>query len=65
MEDKTYIEWIEEARRKIDLVRTNPSASDTECLLANSLNSIIEALDVIYENADKAFSNTVYSNIYR
>ena len=26
---------------------------------------IIEALDVIYEKADKAFSNSVYSNIYR
>ena len=45
MEDKTYIEWIEEARRKIDLVKTNPSASDTECLLANSLSDVIKAFE--------------------
>lgn len=45
MEDKTYIEWIEEARRNIDLVRTNPSASDTECLLANSLSDVIKAFE--------------------
>ena len=65
MENKTYSELIKDARRKVDLVKTSPSASGTELLLADSLTSIIEALDVIYEKADKAFSNTVYSNIYR
>ena len=65
MGNKTYSELIKNARRKVDLVKTSPSASGTEHLLADSLTSIIEALDVIYEKADKAFSNTVYSNIYR
>ena len=65
MENKTYSELIKDARRKVDLVKTSPSASGTELLLADSLSSIIDALDVIYEKADKAFSNTVYSNIYR
>ena len=65
MGNKTYSELIKDARRKVDLVKTSPSASGTELLLADSLTSIIEALDVIYEKADKAFSNTVYSNIYR
>ena len=65
MGNKTYSELIKDARRKVDLVKTSPSASGTELLLADSLTSIIEALDVIYEKADKAFSNSVYSNIYR
>ena len=65
MGNKTYSELIKDARRKVDLVKTSPSASGTELLLADSLTSIIEALDVIYEKADKAFSNTVYSNICR
>ena len=65
MGNKTYSELIKDARRKVDLVKTSPSASGTELLLADSLTSIIDALDVIYEKADKAFSNTVYSNIYR
>ena len=65
MGNKTYSELIKDARRKVDLVKTSPSASGTELLLADSLSSIIDALDVIYEKADKAFSNTVYSNIYR
>ena len=65
MGNKTYSELIKDARRKVDLVKTSPAASGTELLLADSLTSIIEALDVIYEKADKAFSNTVYSNIYR
>ena len=65
MENKTYSELIKDARRKLDFAKESPSASGTEHLLADSLNSIIEALDVIYEKADKAFSNTVYSNIYR
>ena len=65
MENKTYSELIKDARRKVDLVKTSPSASGTELLLADSLTSIIDALDVIYEKADKAFSNSVYSNIYR
>ena len=65
MENKTYSELIKDARRKVDLVKTSPSASGTELLLADSLTSIIEALDVIYEKADKAFSNSIYSNIYR
>ena len=63
MGNKTYSELIKDARRKVDLVKTSPSASGTELLLADSLTSIIEALDVIYEKADKAFSNTVYSDI--
>ena len=65
MENKTYSELIKDARRKVDLVKTSPSASGTELLLADSLTSIIEALDVIYEKADKAISDTAYSNIYR
>ena len=65
MENKTYAELIKDARRKLDFAKESPSASGTERLLADSLTSIIEALDVIYEKADKAFSNTVYSNIYR
>ena len=65
MGNKTYSELIKDARRKVDLVKTSPSASGTELLLADSLSSIIDALDVIYEKADKAFSNSVYSNIYR
>ena len=65
MENKTYSELIEDARRKVAFAKESPSASGTERLLADSLTSIIEALDVIYEKADKAFSNSVYSNIYR
>ena len=65
MENKTYSELIKDARRKLDFAKENLSASGNERLLADSLTSIIEALDVIYEKADKAFSNSVYSNIYR
>ena len=65
MENKTYSELIKDARRKLYFAKENPSASGTERLLADSITSIIEALDVIYEKADKAFSNSVYSNIYR
>ena len=65
MKNKTYSELIKDARRKLDLVKKSPSACGTERLLADSLTSIIEAIDVINEKADKAFSNTVYSNIYR
>ena len=63
--EKTYYELIKDARRKVDLVTTSPSSSDTELLLADSLSSLIEALVVINKKADKAISNTVYSNIYR
>ena len=67
MEEKVNIAAIlnDKPRRKLDFAKESPSASGTERLLADSLTSIIEALDVIYEKADKAFSNTVYSNIYR
>lgn len=65
MKNKTYSELIKDARRKVDLVKTSPSASNTELFLADSLTSIIEALDVINEKADKAISDTAYSNIYR
>ena len=65
MENKTYSELIKDARRKLDFAKGIPSASGTERLLADSLNSIIEALDVIYEKADKAISDAAYSNIYR
>ena len=65
MENKTYSELIKDARRKLDFAKENPSASGTEHLLADSLTSIIEALDVINKKADKAISDTAYSNIYR
>ena len=65
MENKTYSELIKDARRNLDFAKEIPSASGTERLLADSLTNIIDALDVIYEKADKAFSNSVYSNIYR
>ena len=65
MENKTYSELIKDARRKLDFAKESSSASGTERLLADSLTSIIEALDVIYEKADKAISDTAYSNIYR
>ena len=65
MENKTYSELIKDARRNLDFAKEITSASDNERLLADSLTSIIEALDVIYEKTDKAFSNSVYSNIYR
>ncbi len=45
MEEVTYVEWIEDARRKIGLVKTNPSASDTERLLADSLSNVIKAFE--------------------
>lgn len=45
MEDRTYVEWIEDARQKIGLVKTNPSASDTEHLLADSLSNVIKAFE--------------------
>ena len=63
--EKTYSELIENARRKVAWAKASPFASGTEHLLADSLASIIEALDVINENADKAISNTAYSNVYR
>ena len=47
MENKTYSELIKDARRKLDFAKEIPSASGTERLLADSLTSIIEALDVI------------------
>ena len=62
--EKTYYELIKYARRKVDLVTTSPSASDTELLLEDSLSSLIEALVVINKKADKAISNAAYSNIY-
>ena len=65
MENKTYSELIKDARRKLDFAKEIPSASGTERLLADSLTSIIESLDVIYEKDDKAFTNAVYINIYR
>ena len=65
MGNKTYSELIKDARRKLDFAKESPSASGTEHILADSLTSIIEALYVTYEKADKAFFNTVYSNIYR
>ena len=63
MENKTYSELIKDARRKLDFAKESPSASGTERLLSDSLTSIIEALDVINEKADKAFSNTVYTSV--
>lgn len=63
--EKTYSELIENARRKVAWAKASPFASGTEHLLADSLASIIEALDVINEKADKAISNTAYSNVYR
>ena len=65
MENKTYSELIKYARRKLDFAKESPSASGAERLLADSITSIIDALDVIYEKADKAISDTAYSNIYR
>ena len=65
MENKTYSELIKDARRKLDFAKESPSASGTERLLEDSLTSIIEALDVINEKADKAISDIAYSNIYR
>ena len=65
MENKTYSELIKDARRKLDFAKDRPSASGIERLLADSLTSIIEALDVIYEKADKALSDIAYRNIYR
>ena len=65
MENKTYSELIKDARRKLDFAKESPSASGTERLLYDSLTSIIEALDVINEKADKALSDAAYSNIYR
>ena len=65
MENKTYSELIKDAKRKLAWAKASPSASGTERLLADSLTSIIEALDVINKKADKAISDTAYSNIYR
>ena len=64
MKNKTYYELIQDARRKIDLVRTSPSASGTELLLADSLSSLIEALNAVNERADRAMSKAVYSHSY-
>ena len=65
MANKTYSELIEDARRKVDWAKASPSASGTERLLIDSLTSIIEAIDVINEKAEKGISNAAYSNIYR
>lgn len=62
--EKTYFELIQDARRKINLVRTSPSASGTELLLADSLSSLIEALNAVNERADSAMSNSIYSHTY-
>ena len=62
--NKTYYELIQDARRKIDLVRTSPSASGTELLLADSLSSLIEALNTVNKIADSAMSNSIYSHTY-
>lgn len=53
MANKTYSELIENARRKVAWAKASPFASGTEHLLANSLASIIEALDVINEKVEK------------
>ena len=45
MENKTYSELIEEAKRKVDLIKTSPSASDNEHLLADSLSDVIKAFE--------------------
>lgn len=63
--EKTYSELIEDARRKVAWAKASPSASGTDRLLANSLSSLIEALDVINEKAEKGISNAAYSNVYR
>ena len=65
MENKTYSELIKDARRKLDFAKKSTSASGIERLLADSLTSIIEVLDVINKKADKAISDAAYSNIYR
>ena len=64
MENKTCSELIKDARRKVDLVKTSPSASGTELLLADSLISLIEALKAVNKSADSAMSNAIYSHIY-
>lgn len=64
MANKSYYELIKDAIRKVDLVRTSPSASGTERLLADSLSSLIEALDAVNERADRAMSEAVYSHSY-
>lgn len=64
MENKTYSELIKDARRNVDLVKTSPTASDTELLLADSLSSLIEALNAVNKRADSAMSNAIYSHIY-
>lgn len=45
MEDITYVELIEEAKRKVNLIKTSPSASDNEHLLADSLSDVIQAFE--------------------
>lgn len=65
MENKTYSELIKNARRKVAWAKASPFASGTEHLLADSLASIIEALDVINEKAEKGISDAAYSNIHR
>lgn len=65
MTNKTYSELIKNARRKVAWAKASPFASGTEHLLADSLASIIEALDVINEKAEKGISDAAYSNIYR
>ena len=45
MGNKTYSELIEEAKLKVDLIKTSPSASDNAHLLADSLSDIIKAFE--------------------
>lgn len=65
MANKTYSELIEDARRKVAWAKASPPASCAERYLTDCLTSIIEALDVINEKAEKGISDAAYSNIYR
>ena len=51
MANKTYSELIEDARQKVDWARTSPALSGTERLLADSLSSLIKALDYVEQRA--------------
>lgn len=51
MGNKTYSELIEDARQKVDLVKTSPAACGIERLLADSLSCLIEALDYVEQRA--------------
>lgn len=52
---KVYSDLIETAKQKVDLVKNSPTASGTEKLLAESLESIIEALDSVERMAVCSF----------